>query len=97
MLAIKEETRLTLGDGIALQAIPELDHYYAFNTISGDQFQLNHTAYWVLEAIQDGVDFHNLLTKFASAFDLNENEGKRDLIEVLNFAFDNKIIKEGKS
>jgi len=96
MLAIKKDACLALGDSIILQAIPELDHYYAFDTISGDQFQINHTAYWVLEAIQDGIDFQNLLTKFASAFDLNENEGKGDLMEVLNFALDNKIIKEGK-
>lgn len=96
MLAIKEEKRLTLGDGIVLQAIPDLDHYYAFNTVSGDQFQLNHTAYWILQAIQDGVDFQNLLTRFTLAFDLNESEGTRDLMEVINFALDNKIIKEGK-
>ena len=61
MLALNAEIRFQLGEDILLQALPELDHYYAFNVKSGDNFKLNHTAHWVLGAIGGGVKYGDLL------------------------------------
>jgi len=60
MLALKPDIRLTLGEDIMIQAIPELDHYYAFNVKNGDHFELNLTAHWVLDAIGQGVTLAEL-------------------------------------
>jgi hypothetical protein len=94
MLAIKPDARLTLAEGIMLQAIAELDHYYAFNITGGDQFKLNYTAYWVLETIRNGVNFQSLINEFAKKFDLEAEKAKEDLVGVIQFALENNIIVE---
>jgi|GEM_PF-653206 hypothetical protein len=94
MLAIKPDVRLAQAEGIMVQAIPEIDHYYAFSIMGGDQFKLNYTAYWVLGAIGNGVNFQTLLDEFAQNFDLEEEKAKEDLAEVIQFALENNIIKE---
>lgn len=94
MLALKAETRLALAEDIMLQAIPELDHYYAFNVANGDHFELNHTAYWVLETIGQGVTLTQLRERFESQFDIDPGTADEDLTEVLGFGIENHIIKE---
>lgn len=96
MLAIKADVRLALADGIMLQAIAELDHYYAFSITGGDQFKLNYTAFWVLEAIGNGTRFKALIDEFAKNFNLGADKAKEDLAEVIQFALENNIIKEIK-
>ena len=94
MLAIKPDDRLALAEGIMVQAIAELDHYYAFDITGGDQFKLNHTAYWVLEAIGNGANFQALVDEFAQNFGLEPEKAREDLAEIIQFALENNIIKE---
>ena len=94
MLEMKSDTRLSLAEDIIIQALPELDHYYAFNLKNGDHFKLNQTAYWVLEAIGDGVKLARLLDRFAEAFELRPEAAEMDLCEVINFAIENNVVKE---
>lgn len=96
MLALNTEIRFQLGEDILLQALPELDHYYAFNVKSGDNFKLNHTAHWALAAIGSGVNYLELLQGFSKRFDLDGKTAEQDLREVLQYALENKIIKEVK-
>jgi len=86
--------RLALAEDIMLQAIPELDHYYVFDVASGDHFELNHTAYWVLETIGQGVTFAELRERFEGEFGLDPKTAGRDLIEVVTYGIENHIIKE---
>ena len=44
MLALTPDSRFKLAEDTLLQALPDLAHYYAFNTTDGDNFKLNHTA-----------------------------------------------------
>ncbi|MFZ2634335.1 MAG: PqqD family protein [Desulfosalsimonadaceae bacterium] len=94
MLEIKPTTRFALEDNLILQDISELDHYYAFDTKNGDHYQLNHTAHWVLESIGNGVSFQGLLDKFTQVYDLRQEEAMNDLLEIIQTAFENHIIKE---
>lgn len=94
MLAMKLGTRLALTEDIMLQAISELDHYYAFNVANGDHFELNHTAYWVLETIGQGVTLAELRERFEGQFDIDPGTADEDLTEVLGFGIENHIIKE---
>ncbi|MFX0198198.1 MAG: PqqD family protein [Candidatus Hodarchaeota archaeon] len=94
MLALKPDTRLVLEEEITIQAIAELDHYYAFNVSTGDQFQLNHTSHWVLESIEGGITFQELTDKFAGGFALSSDKAKEDLMELIKFALESGIIKE---
>ena len=94
MLALKPETRLALRDDITIQAIPELNHYYAFNIKNGDHFQLNHTAYWILEEVGTEMTLTELSDKFGKTFELEQDVAERDLCEVIKFALGNNIVKE---
>ena len=94
MLAMTPETNLALDDDVLIQALPDADHYFAFNVKTGDQFRLNETAHWVLEAISVEVSFGGLTDKFAQAFDLGFDEARGDLSEVLAFGLDNGLVKE---
>lgn len=96
MLALNPDSRFELEEDILLQALPELDHYYAFNTTDGDNFKLNNTAHWALAAIGNGVNYAELLEGFSTKFDLDSKTAEQDLREVLQYAFENKIIKEVK-
>lgn len=94
MLAMKLGTRLALIEDIMLQAIPELDHYYAFNVANGDHFELNHSAYWVLETIGQGVTLAELTERFTGQFEIDPMTADKDIAEVLGFGIANQIIKE---
>ncbi len=93
MLAINSHTKFALAEGISLQSIPELEHYFAFNTSTGDHFKLNHTAHWVLEAISSETSFHELVDKFTKEYDLSQETAKEDLSEIIRYALENNIIK----
>lgn len=94
MLAINSDNIFVLAEGISLQSIPELEHYFAFNTSTGDHFKLNHTAHWVLESIGSETSFHGLIEKFAKEYDLSQDTAKEDLSEIIRYALENNIIKE---
>lgn len=94
MLVLKPTSRLALADDIMLQGIPELDHYYAFDTTTGDHYQLNRTAHWVLESIGKGISFQELLDMFAKTFELSKETAGNDLLEVIHNSLENHIIKE---
>lgn len=96
MLALNPDSRFELEDDILLQALPELDHYYSFNTKDGDNFKLNNTAHWALAAIGNGVNYSELLEGFSTKFDLDSKTAEQDLKDVLQYALENKIIKEVK-
>ncbi|MCK4785622.1 MAG: PqqD family protein, partial [Desulfobacteraceae bacterium] len=55
---------------------------------------LNHTSHWVLESIEGGITFQELIDKFGGDFDLSPDKAKEDLMEVIKFALENGIIKE---
>jgi len=96
MLALTPNSCFELEEDILLQALPELDHYYAFNTKDGDNFKLNHTAYWTLSAIVEGVNYPTLLKGYSKEYCLDNKDAEEDLREVLQYAIENKIIKEVK-
>ena len=96
MLALNPDSRFELEEDILLQALPELDYYYAFNTKHGDNFKLNHTAHSVLAAIGSGVNYSELLQGYSQKYDLDGQTAEQDLKEVLQYALENKIMKEVK-
>lgn len=96
MLALSSNSRFELAEDILLQALPELDHYYAFNTKDGGNFKLNHTAHWALAAIAKGVNYSELVDGYSKEYSLDYKTAEEDLREVLQSAIKNDIIKEVK-
>jgi len=92
MLALKPGETLTLEPGIVLHSLPGQNWYYAFSVITGDQFQLNQTSFWVLEAISKGIEWVHLKEGFLAAFEVSAKQGEADLLKLVNEMYEQKII-----
>lgn len=92
MLALKPETVLNLKPGIVLHSLRDQNWFHAFSVITGDQFRLNQTSYWVLETISNGIDWTLLRDKFIKIFEVSAEQGEADLRELLNELYNQKII-----
>lgn len=94
MLALKPGESLALESGIVLHSLPDQNWYYAFSVITGDQFRLNQTSFWVLEAISKGIEWVHLKEGFLAAFEVSAEQGEADLRKLLDELYKQKIIKE---
>ena len=92
MLALKPDETLTLESGIVLHSLPGQNWYYAFSVITGDQFRLNQTSFWVLEAISKGIEWVYLKEGFLAAFEVSAEQGEADLRKLLNELYEQQII-----
>lgn len=92
MLALKPDTVLALEQGIVLHSLPEQDHFFAFSVISGDEFKLNRTSFWVLESIGKGVKWDELKSSFLKTFDVDPEQGELDICEIVEQFLNEKII-----
>lgn len=93
MLEINQEDIFTLSDNIFLQKIEELEKYWVFNIETGEHYSLNQTSYWILEQIAENLPIENILRRFIGTFDVNENQGRNDLDEIINKFLKEKLLK----
>ncbi|MFC1974468.1 hypothetical protein ACFLVA_00455 [Chloroflexota bacterium] len=93
MLALEPGETIALENGIVLHSLSGQNWYYAFSVITGDQFQLNKTSFWVLEAISNGIGWVRLKEGFLTAFEVSAEEGEADLRELLEALYNQKIIR----
>jgi len=93
MLALKPETVLNLEPGIVLHSLSEQNWFHAFSVITGDQFRLNRTSYWVLETISSGIDWTLLRDKYIKIFKVSAKQGEADLRELVDELYKQKIIR----
>ena len=92
MLALKSGVVLTLKPGIVLHSLPDQDWFFAFNVVTGDQFRLNRTSFWVLETISDSTEWIRLRDSFLAAFEVSAKQGEADLLKLVNEMYEQKII-----
>jgi len=93
MLALKSSVVLSLEPGIVLHSLPDQDRFYAFSVITGDQFRLNRTSFWVLEHISLGIEWTRLRDDFLKAFEVSSEQGEADLRKLVNKLYKQKIIR----
>lgn len=93
MLAIEPDTVLALEPGIVLHSLPDQDHFFAFSVINGDEFHLNQTSYWVLEAIGESTEWAQLKDAFLNTFDVAPQQGEADLRGILEEFHTERIIR----
>ena len=97
MLAMRAGAVLALEPGIVLHSLPDQDWFYAFSVVTGDQFRLNRTSFWVLENISTGTEWTRLRYDFFKTFEVSSEQGETDLRKLINELFKQKIIRrEGK-
>lgn len=93
MLVLSPKTTLSLNKGIVLHSLPEQDWYYAFSVVTGDQFRLNKTSFWILEEISNGIEWNVLKDNFLNTFEIPLEQAENDLKTLLDELFGQKIIR----
>jgi hypothetical protein len=93
VLALESDTVLALEQGIVLHSLPDQDHFFAFSVITGDEFRLNQTSFWVLEAIGDGIKWSELKSSFLKTFEVVPVRGESDLRALIEQFYNEKIIR----
>lgn len=83
MLVIDKESNLQLDESIVLHSIPELDKYWAFNIESGDQYTLNHSAFYLLALFRNTNNVKTALIEFAEFFGVNSDIADEDCLPLL--------------
>ena len=83
MLALRRGVILSLEPGIVLHSLPDQQSFYAFSAVTGDQYRLNRTSFWVLETISDGIEWFKLRNDFLSTFEVSRKEGEIDLRKLI--------------
>ena len=92
MLEINANSFIRLSDAIVIQALSDLDQFYAFNVETGDHFRLNGTAYWLLKNISSDTTFSTLLKAFCSEYSIDEKTARQDISDILRFFLNNNLI-----
>jgi len=93
VLALEPNDTFALEHGIVLHSLPDQDWFYAFSVITGDQFRLNRTSFWVLERISDGIEWVRLRDNFLATFDISPKQGEADLRELISGFHKQRIIR----
>jgi hypothetical protein len=97
VLALKSGVVLALEPGIVLHSLPDQDWFYAFSVITGDQFRLNRTSFWVLENIGTGIEWTRLRDNFFKIFKVSLEQGEADLRKLMNELYKQKIIRRERN
>lgn len=93
MLALDESTTLELSTTTLLRSLSGQKQFFAFDVVSGEQFRLNRSAYWILEAIGSGIEWTKLRTQFLDTFDVAPEDGEADLRITVNQFLEEKLIR----
>ena len=93
MLALEPREIIALDNGIVLHSLPDQDFYHAFSVVTGDQFRLNKTSFWVLERIGTGIEWGKLRASFIQAFEIPLENGLRDLRELIDSLYTQRIVR----
>ena len=93
MLEIKPSLMITLSPDTVLHSLPDQGWFFAFNVSTGDQFKLNQTSFWVLEAINNGIEWSRLRNDYIATFEVSEEQGEADLCTLLKELYEQAVIK----
>jgi frataxin-like iron-binding protein CyaY len=95
MLDVELSNHFHISSCYVLRSMPSLGQYWLFNTVTGEHFEVNETAYWVLERLQgEGMTWNRLLKEFLNTFDIEEAAGEADLLELLTMLCTESVISE---
>ena len=97
MLVLEPDDTLVLESGIVLHSIPRQNFYYAFSVVTGEQYRLNHTSFWVLEKINNGIEWISLKNAFLETFEVSAKEGEEDLRQLVSNLEEQNIIRRSRN
>lgn len=85
MLDANLSSLLKLRPCYVVHGIPEVNYYWLFNLESGEHYELNESAYWVVEKLNGkGVVWKDLIELFINEYQVDIKEAREDLIELLD-------------
>lgn len=71
-----------LRPGLRLRKGPS-DTFWVFDLENGEHFEVNRTAFSVLEALEGGAEFETIVFKLADEYGTDEDTARADVAELL--------------
>ena len=93
MLALKADDKIGLVPNIALHGDAQNDFFLAFNAITGEQFRLNSTSFWVIELIMESIEWTELKESFFQKFEVDREQGDKDLDSLAKQLLDMGLVE----
>ena len=93
MLVLKPNDRMNLAPNIVLYGDTKNDFFLAFNVITGEQFYLNSTSFWMMELFIEGVEWFKLKEFFFQEFEVDRERSEKDLDNLISQLLELNLIK----
>lgn len=98
MLALNDDDIIRLVPNIALHGDANKDFFFAFNVITGEQYRLNSSSFWVMESITEYIEWAKLKESFFQKFEVKREQGDKDLNSLARQLLDIGLVEiEGDS
>ena len=84
--------KFSLNEKIVLRSIA--DKYWALDTLNGNQYRLNESAFFILDHLRTLQSIAQLIDKILNNYDINQEQLITDCRAILQSAKEKGIIKE---
>lgn len=93
MLALKGGDRISIAPNVALHGDAKNDFFLALNVVTGEQYLLNSTSFWVMESVTEGIDWAMLKESFFQKFEVDRTHADRDLTKLASQLLELGLVK----
>lgn len=89
-----ELDKMQLNPAYVIHGLPSAQLFWLFNIDTGEHYELNETAFWVLNQLaESAVSREDLLAKYLRVFEIKKAVAEVDLFEFLESLRDEGIIQ----
>jgi len=93
MLDLRKEYVFELNKDIVIHSIPELDKYWVFNVNSGDHYEINESAYFLISHVDGKTNLENITSSFYDEYSVGTSIAENDVSEIIKQFLDSNIIR----
>ncbi len=90
----KSKCIYSLSKDIVLRGNEQTSKFWALNTNNGDHYNLNTTAYWLLERFSSKGALEDVLSDFLDTFEVDGEQGESDFMSIVDLFLKEQIIIE---
>ncbi|WP_457939794.1 PqqD family protein [Mesorhizobium sp. 10J20-29] len=90
---ISAATKLVLAPKVSAKSLGENEGGVLLKLDSGEMFTVNDTTMTVLGALEDGIDFGELVSRLSDVFDVDREVLESDLVEIAQDLLEQQLIR----
>ncbi len=91
---ISAATKLVMAPKVSAKSLGENEGGVLLKLDSGEMFTVNDTTMMVLGALEDGIDFGELVRRLSDVFDVDRKVLESDLVEIAQDLLEQQLIRK---